>query len=453
MKSLPPWMQKYKPSLAFVLLVLLSGVLWLAGGASRSNVAGQLVSRSAAFAGLIAVLIFAERRPLEGAGVVAGLLAAIVALPLLQLCPLPPELWQSLAGRAAIAQLIPETTDTWRPLSLSPGNTVNAAMSLIVPVTTLALLCSVHPQERKWLPFLLLFLVVASAFVGLLQFSDIHISQTLINYSDDVRGTFANRNHFALLLAIGCLILPYCALAGGPQTSWTKPVAIGLLPLLILTVMASGSRMGFLLTGMGIIIGGIAVREPLSRLWRRRTRTILMGALIGSACIAAVIFASIKFDRAVSIERIMSADVGQDMRVRALPTVRAMISEYAPFGTGLGSFDPLFRLHEPFGLLKPTYFNRAHNDFLEVVLDSGILGLLLIAAASVWWLVASWRVWRPRSGDRAAPGRLGSGIIALVALASIVDYPARTPLVMGILAIASALLCWGTNREPRNDSI
>ena len=99
MTRVPPWMQKYKPSLAFVLLGLLLGVLWLAGGASRGDVAGQLISRGAAFAGLIAVLIFAERRPLEGAGIVVGLFAAIVALPLLQLCPLPPELWRSLAGR------------------------------------------------------------------------------------------------------------------------------------------------------------------------------------------------------------------------------------------------------------------------------------------------------------------------------------------------------------------
>lgn len=453
MTRVPPWMQKYTPSLAFVLLGMLFGVLWLAGGASRSDVAAQFISRCAAFVGLVFVLIFAERRPLEGAGIVGGLLAAIVALPLLQLFPLPPALWQSLAGRGAIAQLLPETADQWRPLSLSPGNTMNAAMSLIVPVTTFALLCTLRPRERKWLPFLLLCLVLASAFVGLLQFSGIHINQPLINYSDDVRGTFANRNHFALLLAIGCLILPYCALAGGPQSSWTKPVAIGLLPLLILTVLASGSRMGLVLTGVGILIGGLAVREPLTRLWQRRSRTILVGALIGSACIGVMIFASIKLDRAVSIERIASADIGQDMRVLALPTVRAMVSEYAPIGTGLGSFDPLFRLHEPFGLLKPTYFNRAHNDFLEVVLDSGIFGLVLIAAASLWWLVTSWRVWRTPSGNRMAAGRLGSGIIALVALASAVDYPARTPLIMAILTIASALLCWGAYREPSSDSI
>ncbi|MHA6724017.1 O-antigen ligase family protein [Sphingomonas sp. RS2018] len=451
MTRVPPWMQKYKPSLAFVLLGMLFGVLWLAGGASRSDVAGQLISRGAAFAGLIAVLIFSERSPLDGAGIVAGLFAAIVALPLLQLCPLPPGLWRSLAGREAIAQLLPETAETWRPLSLSPGNTVNAAMSLIVPAATLAMVWTLRPRERNWLPFLILCLVLASTFVGLLQFSGVHISQTLINYSNDVRGTFANRNHFALLLAIGCLILPYCALAGGARSSWTTPVAIGLLPLLILTVLASGSRMGLLLTGVGIVLGGLAVREPLSRLWRRRSRTILAGALIGSACIGAMIFAAIKFDRAVSIERIASADVGQDMRVRALPTVRGMLSEYAPVGSGLGSFDPVFRLHEPFGLLKPTYFNRAHNDFLEVVLDSGILGLVLIAAASLWWLLASWRVWQAGLGDRVVPGRLGSGIIVLVALASIVDYPARTSLVMAILAIASALLCWGAYRKFASD--
>src|SRR3546814_14825252 len=79
------------------------------------------------------------------------------------------------------------------------------------------------------------------------------------------------------------------------------------------------------------------------------------------------------------------------MRARGLPTVLSMIAAYFPAGAGFGGFDPIFRLHEPFRLLKPTYFNHAHNDFLEVVLDGGLPAALLLLVAIGWYAIASIR--------------------------------------------------------------
>ena len=63
------------------------------------------------------------------------LLAAIVAVPLMQLIPLPPEVWGSLPGRAgfvadfrAAGMALPPM-----PLSLAPYATWNAALSLLPP--------------------------------------------------------------------------------------------------------------------------------------------------------------------------------------------------------------------------------------------------------------------------------------------------------------------------------
>jgi O-antigen ligase len=124
------------------------------------------------------------------------------------------------------------------------------------------------------------------------------------------------------------------------------------------------------------------------------------------------------------------------MRGRALPTVLAMIAEYFPAGAGLGGFDPLFRMHEPFALLKTTYFNHAHNDWLEVVLDAGLPGLLVSVAALAWWLVGTIRAWR----GGAVVARLGSAMLLLIMLASVIDYPARTPMMMATVVIAAVWL-------------
>jgi O-antigen ligase len=128
------------------------------------------------------------------------------------------------------------------------------------------------------------------------------------------------------------------------------------------------------------------------------------------------------------------------MRSRALPTVWAMTLGYFPFGAGLGSFDPVFRIHEPLALLKPTFFNHAHNDLIEVVLDAGLPGLLLLLGALTWWGRASVRAWR--SGSTASPmlPRIGSAMLLLVILASVFDYPARTPMMMALIVVAALWL-------------
>ncbi|RYE96337.1 MAG: hypothetical protein EOO77_41165 [Oxalobacteraceae bacterium] len=115
-----------------------------------------------------------------------------------------------------------------------------------------------------------------------------------------------------------------------------------------------------------------------------------------------------------------------------------MIRTYFPFGAGMGSFDPIFRMHEPFALLKPTYFNHAHNDFLEIVLNAGLPGLLLLLIALGWWGWKSMVAWR---GDAAhILPRLGSVMLLLILIASIIDYPARTPIIMAMAMIAAIWL-------------
>src|SRR3546814_13372301 len=113
--------------------------------------------------------------------------------------------------------------------------------------------------------------------------------------------------------------------------------------------------------------------------------------------------------RSESVRRAFEIDPGQDMRARGLPTVLSMIAAYFPAGAGFGGFDPIFRLHEPFRLLKPTYFNHAHNDFLEVVLDGGLPAALLLLVAIGWYAIASIRAWRASGRDRKS-GVEGKGV-------------------------------------------
>jgi O-antigen ligase len=123
-----------------------------------------------------------------------------------------------------------------------------------------------------------------------------------------------------------------------------------------------------------------------------------------------------------------------------------MIESYFPVGSGFGGFDQTFRLHEPFALLMPTYFNHAHNDFQEIALDGGLPAILLLGAATVWWAIASLRAWRAGPEAQHILPKLGSAMLLLVFVASLVDYPARTPMIMAMIVIAAV---WLARAAPR----
>jgi O-antigen ligase len=430
-----------------MILCTLLAVVWLAGGGSRADLVGQVVVRGATWGlAIVAILLGVRPRPFAMRPVLLILLAALV-LVLLQLVPLPPAIWQALPGRAAFsaAASLADEAQPWRPLAIVPDAAFNAASSLSTPIIVLFLLSALSAAERAWLPVVLLALVCAAMLVGLLQFSGAGFNNIFVNDTPgEVSGTFANRNHFALFLAIGCLVAPIWAFSGERRLTWRAPTAMGLTLLFELTILASGSRAGMLAGSAALVIALVFARHGIRRAFGTPPRWLFPA--ISAAIIvvfATFIVISIAADRAVSIDRAATLNAGQDMRARGLPVVLTMIRDYFPIGAGMGGFDPLFRMHEPFGLLKRTYFNHAHNDFLEIVLDAGVPGLLLLISAVGWWGRASVRVWRRKTDGEALLARLGSAILLLILAASVVDYPARTPLIMVTAVLAGMWLHGG----------
>lgn len=446
---------RFRPSLPFALLTGFLAVLWVAGGASRADAAGQIFVRTAAFVCLIVMLLFGERPQVGTTRPVLLLLVGALVLALVQLIPLPPAMWQALPGRELFTQAaqLSGQVQPWRPWSIVPGATMNAAASLIVPILTLLLVNALRPEECLRLPAVLLTFVVASLLFGLLQFSGAGVNNLFVNETPGVMsGTFANRNHFALLLALGCLLVPAWAFQNGRRTRWRGVAGLGLVLVFALSILGTGSRAGIALGALALVMATLLAWKGVRRELQHAPRWVLPLLI---ACIAllfiALVLISFAADRAVGIQRSFAIDIQQDMRGRALPTILAMIREYFPFGSGLGSFDPIFRVAEPFGLLKPTYFNHAHNDLLEIVLDAGLPGLLLLAGGLGWWAWASVRAWRAGAGGDYARARLGGAMLLLVIVASAFDYPARTPIIMAWATLAAVWLAGGRRTALRRD--
>lgn len=433
-------------ALSYWLICSLFIVLWIAGGASRADALGQVLTRAASWGVLIAAFVTARGPNTVTSAVPARLFAAAAALVALQLVPLPPAAWTALPGRNILidsATLI-GTVQPWRPLSISPAGTMNALGSLVVPLAVLVLASRLRTRQHAKLLTVIVGLIFAANVIGILEFSGVLYDNPFLNDRlDQVNGSFANRNHFALFAALGVLMAPAWGLES-PPSRWKPLVALGLVTLFLLVVLATGSRSGALLAGFALLLGLWIVRSEILAMRREIPDRIFWATVVASgALLLGALFASVALDRAVSVSRATELEASDDVRIRTLPIIVEMVGTYFPVGSGFGTFDPAFRIAEPDAMLRPQYFNTAHNDILQVALEGGALGLMLIALALVWWARSSLRAWK----GGPALAKIGSAAIGLIALASITDYPARTPMIMAMISLAAVWLARSPDAE------
>src|SRR5690606_13017155 len=65
----------------------------------------------------------------------ALLILTLLAIPALQLIPLPPELWTNLPGRRTAADIIDfAAAEAWQPITLNREATLRALLNLLPPI-------------------------------------------------------------------------------------------------------------------------------------------------------------------------------------------------------------------------------------------------------------------------------------------------------------------------------
>ncbi len=436
------------PSSDMVVLALLIGGAFLFGGGSRSDILSLVVLRPLSALGCAYAIwrtdwttLLARRQW------VLGIAAALVLLPVLHLIPLPPALWTQLPERDVLV-MINETIGLrpkWRPWSMDPAATANAAFSLLLPLAVLLLGMRLDRRRMVLLAVTIAALTACSAILGILQLLGGHRGPLYLyrvtNY-DSAVGLFANRNHQAVLLAIsGPLIALIVASAETAKMARLRLIAgAGALLTLVVFILTTGSRAGLALGLAGsvgaiwIVGGGAAAREAARTL---RGTGWVTAAAIGSLVIAvgAIVVA---LGRAEALDRMLDVNAGDELRLRVWGPVAHLAAIYFPFGTGIGAFVGPYQILEPDALLTPTYLNHAHNDWLEAVMTGGLPAIILLTVAVAMFLIAARRLAGAGGGRIEVVGRTGLVVVAMLALASVADYPLRVPSIMAIFALSVA---------------
>ncbi len=424
-------------------------VLAMTGGASRADESQQTIVRLAALV-LILVTLWApqwdrlrgQRPPLLFAG-------ACVALVALQLVPLPFGVWRDLPGHGFYASLVEPLAvpPASRPWSMTPDLTVNALLACLPALATLTAILSMPRTDRSLLVLPVFLLSIVGAILGLAQIAGGDATPLALyrtTNSDVAVGFFANRNHHALMMAIGISLLgPIHFLLATRSTVRTMalPFVIAMGSLLGLSVLATGSRVGLIasaLAAFGTVLWsrGIGKRRDRPGRMRRKERLLVAAAVILPIGLLTL---AITGSHALALQRLLHTQTAEESRYTWLPALVRTARAFFPFGSGFGSFDPVYRRFEPIDLLNPHYANEAHNDLMQIAIEGGLPALCLLAVFLAWWMtrgLALLRHDRAHGVTRRDMGRLGLLQSGLILGSSLLDYPLRTPLIGSVFVMA-----------------
>lgn len=369
-----------------------------------------------------------------------GLLAAVVALPLIQLIPLPPALWTGLPGRdqMVLALQLAGLTPGWTPLSLAPAQTWSSALALTPPAAFFIAILSQSSIQRERLVHICIAAAIVGVLLGAAQLASggTRLYPWATTAAGNVTGFFANRNHLASFLLI---TLPFAVTLGAAtlrrrarQTSalWLGALFAGLV---VVALAAIRSRAGITLFVPTLLASLLAAWIAAGR-GRPGPGLLVLAGVVGAALTTVAVLALPPI-----LDR-FDTEGAPEVRFERWPLVAETAQTYLPLGSGIGSFDPVYRSVEPLDELDNSFFNQAHNEYLETWLEAGWLGAGVILAFLLWFFRRGWSAWtappsRERDLQRAAS--IGIGVLLLH---SIGDYPLRTVTLAVVFALCCGLL-------------
>jgi O-antigen ligase/tetratricopeptide (TPR) repeat protein len=269
-------------------------------------------------------------------------------------------------------------------------------------------------------------------------------------YAKRSSGTFICPNHLAGFLE---MILPFglAYVFMGRFRSLTK-VVLGYASLIILAgIGVTFSRGGWLASGLALTaFFALLLRERTYRLPAAVFLTVLIGA--GAAVVWKTPQTQERWQNLLITPKI------ENIRFRLWESAVRMWHDHFWWGVGPGHYDYLFPQYRAWDVQNRP--DRVHNDYLNTLVDLGIAGASLVAAA---WLSLYWGVFRTWKFIRRSPNDLSAkksnkpafvlgaavGLLAIL-LHSFVDFnmhmPANAILAVSLMAMLASHRRFATDR-------
>lgn len=357
------------------------------------------------------------------------------------------QLYLATGAGISSASISVDTYATWQDF-------VEAAY--LMTFFALALYLFDSRDKIRWLVYTVLLSALFQAIYGGLmiltgaEYSFFISKAAIHSHVGSATGTFSNRDHLAgyleMALALGIGYMLSMLSNSLPSQNWRirilqwSELLLGakarlrlILILLCLGLVLTHSRGGNLGFFTSLAVAGgffllLARRKPRSTVIFLSSLIILDIILIGSW---------------VGVSKVMTrleqTSMQTESRDEAVFSTLPMLQDYWLTGSGAGTYFEMFPAYKEPGL--PDYWSHAHNDYLEILTDQGLIGFSLLAGTVVFALFTILQALRKRRSQLMLGMSFASlmGIVAIL-IHSTVDFNlqilANSSLFMLLLALA-----------------
>lgn len=419
----------------------------LLGGASAAGYLANLILQLVALP-LIGWSLWSLRvdRPAGSARTLLLLLVALLALGIAQLIPMPPAMWTALPGRDWVVRNyeLLRLPLPWLPLTLAPDRAIASLLWLLPAIAALLSVVVLGAFRARWIAWTIIGMTGVGVVLGALQVVGGTYLYEITNFGVAV-GLFANANHAATLLLIS---IPFIAALQGHSkrrsSSRRNASAVTVLTAAAFAVVIVGLLTNLSLAGIGLGVP-VALASFLAIVRHGKVFRPWLGIAAGLVSVAAIVVIVVgPFGN--NLIGVQSANVETARQTSFVRSLQAA-SEYLPFGSGVGSFQPIYNTQEPSHQITRVYMNHAHSDWIELLLETGLVGLGLAAVFLFWWVRRAIAVWRSDEVDLF--GRAAVIATAIIMVHSTVDYPLRTAALSAVFGVCLALMTGARPVVPR----
>jgi len=306
-----------------------------------------------------------------------------------------------------------KSMNSWRSLSIYPHSTKDELFKFLAYIGVFFLIVNTVRSKEEIQRLVIAIIIVGAviAFLGIMQM----VSRTDKIYwfwkshykTGGYFGPYVNPNHFAsylemvIPLALGFLISRQKPHFRNKSTSWryrlatldtwlsTHALLIFLIVIMITALFFSLSRGGILTFFFSIVL----MFNFLLHTRRQQKRRLKLLVSVLSLSILFLIWMGI--DPVLKeLSTLLNLKTASPERPIAWKDTLRLVKDFPILGIGLGNFQYLFPKYKT--ITSQSFWTHAHNDYLEMLADTGILGTLFFFGGLLLFLIIVIKKWLER---------------------------------------------------------
>lgn len=370
----------------------------------------------------------------------------------IQTIPLPAELVKLLTPKSYALQLSSQV-DYYR-LSIDPGQS-NIMLLKSIAYFMLFLTALISISNEKKLKLVLTIMLISGALQALYGALEVlvgakHSLVFDLPVSQAATGSFVYKNHYAnflmlcLCAGIGLIVASLQNTSPSNSRDWLRSLVSTLLgskalirislAIMVIALVMSKSRMGNTAFFASMTIVGVLA------LFLIKNRTRGLTWLIVSMFIVDLFIVSAWFGLEKVQQRLTETSLATESRDEVIKDALPIANDFFATGSGAGSFYSIFPTYKRSQV--DSFYDHAHNDFLQSAIEYGIVGFLLLALLVVLSLAQALKAMRQRKNNlyRGAAFACVMAIIGML-IHMTVDFPLQAPTNAAYWVVFLAI-CW-----------